>query len=172
MSVARRLSLLLLAAAGAVFLFRPATVLEFENAGQGIVARYPVNTGDAFSITYQHSIYRQPVVEEFSVGPGGELLLTGVRSDSGAVLEYFGFSDSRPFHTMNRPMRTIVFRVAMEGAQKLTLGDRRISFLCLGDPGDRITLRLADVSLATRGAGWAARQMRRVRPFAWTWRRR
>jgi len=40
-SVARRLSLLLLAAAGAVFLFRPATVLEFENAGQGIVARYP-----------------------------------------------------------------------------------------------------------------------------------
>jgi len=30
---------------GAVFLFRPATVLEFENAGQGIVARYPVNTG-------------------------------------------------------------------------------------------------------------------------------
>lgn len=160
--MAWRLPLLLLAAAGAVFLFRPATVLEFENAGQGIVARYPVNTGDAFSITYLHSIYRQPVVEEFSVGPGGELVLTGVRSESGAVLEYFGFSDSRPFHAMNRPMRTIVFRVAVEGAQVLTLGDRRISFLALGDPGDRITLRLADVSLATRGTGWAARQLRRM----------
>jgi len=160
--LARRLPLLLLAATGGAFLFRPATVLEFENAGRGVVARYAVNTGDSFSITYQHSTYRQPVVEEFSVGPAGELVLTGVRSESGAVLEYFGFSDSRPFHAMNRPMRTIVFRVAMEGAQTLTLGGRRISFLGLGDPGDRITLRLADVSLATRGVGWAARQMRRM----------
>lgn len=162
MSMAWRLPLLLLAAAGAVFLFRPATVLEFENTGQGIVARYPVTTGDVFSITYQHSIYRQPVVEEFSVGPGGELVLTGVRSESGAVLEYYGFSDSRAFHAMKRPMRTIVFRVAMEGAQTLTLGGRRISFLSLGDPGDRITVRLACVSLAARGIGWAAGRMRRM----------
>jgi hypothetical protein len=165
--LARWLPLLLLAAAGGTFLFRPATVLEFENAGRGVVARYDVKAGDAFSITYQHSIYRQPVVEEFSVGTGGELVLTGVRSDSGAVLEYFGFSDSRPFHALNRPMRTIVFRVAMEGAQTLTLGGRRISFLRLGDPGDRIALRLADVSLATRGVGWAAEQVRRMGIFAW-----
>ena len=156
------LPLLLLAAAGAAFLFRPASVLEFENAGRGIVARYAVTAGDVFSIAYRHSIYLQPVVEEFSVGPDGELVLTGVRSDSGAVLEYFGFSDSRAFHAMNRPMRTIVFRVAMEGAQTLTLGGRRISFLRLGDPGDRIMLRLAEVSLATRGVGWAARQIRRM----------
>jgi hypothetical protein len=72
---------------------------------------------------------------------------------------------------MNRPMRTIVFRVAMEGAQTLTLGGRRISFLCLGDPGDRITVRLADVSIATRGVGWAARQMRRMGISGWTWSR-
>jgi len=130
-----------------------------------------VKAGDAFSITYQHSIYRQPVVEEFSVGPGGELVLTGVRSESGAVLEYFGFSDSRPFHAMNRPMRTIVFRVAMDGAQMLTLDGRRISFLGLGDPGDRITVRLADVSIATRGVGWAARQMRRMEISGGTWSR-
>ena len=170
--MAWRLPLLLLAAVGAAFLFRPATVLEFENAGRGIVARYPVKAGDPFSITYQHSIYHQPVVEEFSVGPGGELILTGVRSESGAVLEYFGFSDSRPFHAMNRPMRTIVFRVAMEGAQILALGDRRISFLGLGDPGDRITLRLSDVSLADRGVGWAAGPLRRMGISGWTWGRR
>ena len=172
MSLPRWLPLLLLAAAGGTFLFRPATVLEFENSGRGVVARYAVKAGDAFSITYQHSIYRQPVVEEFSVGPDGELVLTGVRSESGAVLEYFGFSDSRPFHAMNRPMRTIVFRVAMEGAQTLTLGGRRISFLRLGDPGDRITLRLADVSLATRGVGWAEGTLRRMGIFAWPRSRR
>ena len=162
MRLARWLPLLLLAVAGGAFLFRPTPVLEFENSGRGVVARYAVKAGDAFSITYRHSIYLQSVVEEFSVTPGGELVLTGVRSESGAVLEYFGFSDSRPFHAMNRPMRTIVFRVAMEGAQTLTLGGRRISFLRLGGPGDRITLRLTDVSLATRGVGWAARQMRRM----------
>ncbi len=156
------LPLLLLAVAGGAIFFRTSTVLEFGNAGRGIVARYPVEPGDAFSVTYQHSIYRRPVVEEFSVAPSGELVLTGVRSESGAVLEYFGFSDSRPFHAMNRPMRTIVFRVAVEDAQTLALGGRRISFLRLGDPGDRITVRLADVSLATRGIGWAARQMRRL----------
>lgn len=170
--MARRLPFLLLAIAGGVFLFRPETALEFENEGRGVVARYPVSPGDAFSITYRHSIYRQPVVEEFSAGPGGDLVLTGVRSESGAVLEYFGFSDSRPFHAMNRPMRTIVFRVAVEGAQTLSLGGRRISFLRLGDPGDRITLRLADVSPATRGIGWAAGQMRRMALFARTWRGR
>lgn len=170
--MARRLPLLLLVAAGGAFLFRPATVLEFGNDGRGIVARYPVKAGDAFSITYQHSIYRQPVVEEFSVRQGGELVLTGVRSDSGAVLEYFGFADSRPFHAMDRPMRTIVFRVAMEGAQTLTLGGMRISFLALGDPGDRITVRLADVSLAHRGVEWAAGPLRRMGTSGWTWGRR
>ena len=165
--MARRLPLLLLIAAGGAFLFRPTTVLEFENAGRGVVARYPMETGDTFSITYQHSIYLQPVTEEFSVGPGKELILTGVRSDSGAVLEYFGFGDSRPFHAMNRPMRTIVFRVAMEGAQILTLGGRRISFLALGDPGDRITVRLADESLASRGIGRAEGTLRRMGILAW-----
>jgi len=140
----------------------PGTSLEFANTDRGTVFRYPLERGQTFSVTYVHSIYRQPVVEEFSVGPGGELVLTGVRSESGAVLEYFGFTDSRPFHAMNRPMRTIVFRVAVEEAQTLSLGDRRVSFLRLGDPGDRITVRLADVSLATRGVGWAARQMRRM----------
>lgn len=158
----RGLSLLLLAAAGGALLLRPTTVLEFGNDGRGIVAMYPVKTGDAFSITYHHSIYRRPVVEEFSVGPGVELVLTGVRSESGAVLEYFGFSDSRPFHAMNRPMRTIVFRVAMEEAQTLTLGGRRIPFLSLGDPGDRITLRVAEVSPAIRGIRWAAGKLRRT----------
>ena len=161
MRLARGLPLLLLAVAGGALLLRPTTVLEFGNDGRGIVAEYPVEAGEAFSVTYQHSIYRRPVVEEFSVGAGGELVLTGVRSDSGAVLEYFGFTDSRPFHAMRRPMRTIVFRVAMEEAQTLTLRGRRIPFLSLGDPGDRITLRVAEVSPAIRGIRWAAGISRR-----------
>jgi hypothetical protein len=152
----------MLAAAGGAIMLWPGTSLEFANTDRGTVFRYPLERGQTFSVTYVHSIYRQPVVEEFSVGPGGELVLTGVRSESGAVLEYFGFTDSRPFHAMNRPMRTIVFRVAVEEAQTLSLGDRRVSFSSFGDPGDRITVRLADVSLATRGVGWAARQMRRM----------
>jgi hypothetical protein len=162
----------MLAAAGGAIMLWPGTSLEFANTDRGTVFRYPLERGQTFSVTYVHSIYRQPVVEEFSVGPGGELVLTGVRSESGAVLEYFGFADSRPFHAMNRPMRTIVFRVAVEEAQTLSLGDRRVSFLSLGEPGDRITVRVANVSLATRGVGWAARQMRRMGLSAWTGSRR
>jgi len=147
---------LLLAAIGGWLLFRPVNTLQFENVDRGGVDRYRVKAGDTFSITYQHSIYREPVIEEFSVGRLGDLVLTGVRSESGAVLEYFGFTDSKPFHAMSRPMREIVFRVAVDGAQELTIGGRRISFLGLGDPGDRIMVRVVTVSRASRGIAWAA----------------
>jgi len=157
----RRAPLLLLAAAGGGLFFWPLTALQFENDDRGAVTRYPVRPGDSFSVTSIHSIYREPVTEEFFVGRGGELVLTGVRSASGAVLEYFGFDDSRPFHAMNRPMRTIVFRVAAGDAQVLTLGGRRIPFLSLGDHGDRITVRLATVSMATWIVEWAAGRLSR-----------
>ena len=152
----RRAPLLVLAAAGGALFFWPVTALQFENDDRGAVVRYFVRQGDSFSVTSVHSIYRQPVTEEFAVGRGGELVLTGVRSASGAVLEYFGFDDSRPFHGLNRPMRTVVFRVAAGDAQVLILAGRRIPFLRLGDHGDRITVRLATVSPAALGIEWAA----------------
>jgi hypothetical protein len=155
MNIKRLAPFLLLAAIGGWLLFRPVATLQLENVDRGGVDSYRVNAGDSFSIMYQHSIYRQPVTEEFSVGRMGELVLTGVRSESGAVLEYFGFTDSRTFHAMNRPMRDIMFRVAIDGAQVLTIGGRRISFLSLGDPGDRIMVRMATVSPAVRGIAWA-----------------
>lgn len=161
MNARRRTPLLLLAAAAGAILLWPATALRFENVDRGAVVRYAVGRGDRFAVTYIHSIYRQPVTEEFSVGAGGELVLTGVRSASGAVLEYFGFPDSRPFHAMNRPMRTIVFRVAAGDAQELSIAGRRVSFLALGGHGDRIAVTLATVPMAAwmidRAAGWPAR---------------
>ena len=149
--------LLLAAAAGGWILLWPVTAIQFENDDRGTAAWYRVKTGESFSVTYIHSIYRQPVTEEFLVGPGGDLVLTGVRSESGAVLEYFGFSDSRPYHPMNRPMRAIVFRVAVDGAQVLEIHGRRIPFSDLGGPGDRITLRLEKASLAVRWIGRAVK---------------
>ncbi len=159
---ATRRSFLLLAAAAAAggLLAWPATALRLENVDRGAVVRYAVGPGDRFAVTSIHSIYRQPVTEEFAVGREGEIVLTGVRSASGAVLEYFGFADSRPFHPMNRPMRTIVFRVAAGDAQELSIAGRRVPFLALGDHGDRIAVRLATVPMAARiadrAAGWLA----------------
>src|SRR3990170_3417269 len=127
----------MLAAAGRAPMLWPGASLEFAKPDRGTVFRDRLERGQTFSVTYVHSIYRRPVTEEFAAGSGGELVLTGVRSESGAVLEYFGFADSRPFHAMNRPMRTIVFRVAVEGAQTLSLGDRRGPLLRPGGPGDR-----------------------------------
>ena len=144
-----RLALILAAACGAL-LFRPESFLEFENTTRGEVARYPVDPGEAFSVTYIHSIYLQPVTEEFAVGRDGEVILTGVCSECGAVQEYFGFEDPGPRHAMRRPMRSIVFRVAAGDAQTLSVGGRRIPFLSLGDHGDRIEARLTNGSMAVR----------------------
>lgn len=155
MNIKRLAPFLLLAAIGVWLLFRPVTALQLENVDRGGVYRYSLKAGDSFSITYRHSIYRRPVIEEFTVGRLGELVLIGVRSESEAVLEYFGFTDTRTFHAMNRPMRDIVFRVAVDGAQVLTIGGRRTSFLRLGDPGDRIMVRMTTVSPAVRGIAWA-----------------
>jgi len=135
-----------LAVGWALFLF-PVTALQFANDDRGTLTCFRVQREERFAITYQHSIYDQPVTEEFSVSPRGVLVLTGVRSPSGAVLEYFGFTDGRSYQPMTRTMDMVVFRVAAGAPQSLTLRGRRISFLEFGDHGDRVVARVASMPL-------------------------
>lgn len=128
-----------LAAAGALLGLRPVTVLEFRNEARGSTVRIPAPSG-AFVVTSQHSMYDQPVAEEFVVGPGGELVLEAVSSPSAAVLEYFGITATGERHAVLRTMRQIVFRVATGVPQRLRVGDEERSFLELGAHGDRLVL--------------------------------
>jgi hypothetical protein len=143
-----------LAVTGGVLALRPEPVLEFRNEARGSTVRIPVPGGGPFVVTSQHSMYDQPVAEEFVVGPGGELVLEAVSSPSAAVREYFGITAAGERHAVVRTMRRIVFRVATGAPQRLRVAGEERSFLELGDHGDRLVLTATRAPAVTR---WIAR---------------
>jgi hypothetical protein len=141
----RRTRTVLLACAAASFAapaaLHPVTVLEVENASRGTASRLVLPGGAPFSVRSWHSMYDQPVTEEFIVGDKGRIVLVAVSSPSAAVLEYFGITSPGQRHRIERAMEQIVFRVAMGTPQRLIWGAQERSFLELGDPGDRLVMR-------------------------------
>ncbi len=146
--MARRTRSLVLAGLGlvaaAVTAAAPGTeaALEIENTSQGRTVRLPVGPGESFSVTYQHSMYDQPVTEEFEMGEDGTIVLQSVTSPSAAVLEYFGITAPGSSHAVRRTLREIVFRVAAGAPQLLRAGGVERSFLELGEHGDRLVMRV------------------------------
>ncbi len=119
----------------------PTMVLVLTNAARGRTLSIPVAVGEPFSVTYHHSMYDQPVTEEFVVGAGGEIVLRAVSSPSAAVREYFGITAAGERHAVARAMPEIVFRVAAGTPQRLSVAGVERSFLELGEHGDRVVLR-------------------------------
>jgi hypothetical protein len=155
--VKRRLlgSLLLSAvlAAGWGLSLLPVRVLEFANTDKGRVSRLLMGADGSFVVTYQHSIYGQPVTEEFVLFPDDSIVLTAVESASGAVLEYFGFDDGVERHAMERRLEGVVFRIAAGEPQRITLGSRELSFLEFGERGDRLAMAVSRIPLGRVLAG-------------------
>src|SRR5215813_6114910 len=118
-----------------------AHVLLVENTDRGTVLRIRLAVGEAFSVVYQHSIYDQPVTEDFVVDEEGHIVLRAVTSPSAAVREYFGITSAGERHAMARTMPEIVFRIATGTPQRLRTGGVERSFLELGEHGDRLVLR-------------------------------
>jgi hypothetical protein len=129
------------AAALAILALRPVTALEIENAAAHRTVRIAVPSGEAFFITYHHSMYDQPVTEEFVLARDGGIVLQAVSSPSAAVLEYFGIVSPGERHVAVRAMREVVFRVAAGAPQLLRVGARERSFLEFGVHGDRLVVR-------------------------------
>lgn len=121
----------------------PNHTLLVENTDRGTVLRIPLRPGEVFSVVYHHSMYDQPVTEEFVVDDGGHIVLQAVTSPSAAVLEYFGITSAGDRHAMARTMPEIVFRIAAGSVQRLRAGGVERSFLDLGEHGDRLVLRAA-----------------------------
>jgi len=121
---------------------RTASELLMENPDRGTVLRVQLRPREAFSVVYQHSIYDQPVTEEFVLDEEGRtIVLQAVTSPSAAVREYFGITSPGERHAMTRTMPEIVFRIATGTAQRLRAGGVERSFLELGAHGDRLVLR-------------------------------
>jgi hypothetical protein len=128
------------AVAAALLALWPATALEVENAARGRTFRAPLAAGEPFAVVYHHSMYDQPVTEEFVV-EDGRIVLEAVSSPSAAVREYFGIVAAGERHLRRRVLPEVVFRVATGTPQRLRVGGVERSFLELGDPGDRLVMR-------------------------------
>jgi hypothetical protein len=121
--------------------------LDIINGGRCVRFDVP---DQRFAVTYHHSMYDQPVTEEFLIG-GGMVELHRLESPSAAVLEYFGVTEPGPVHARERRLPEIVMRVAMGESQVLHLGGTARSLREFGQPGDRIVMRAAGNSLCARG---------------------
>jgi Domain of unknown function (DUF1850) len=149
----RRWSLLIwigvLIVAGGVFLFEKVTLLHIENMDRTKTIHIRVKPSETFSMFYIHSIYKEPVVEEFQVEEGA-IVLKGVRTKSPAVMEYYGFEDTKEFHPMNQRMGAVfIIRRGMGKGQGLIVRDRKIYLSEIGARGDRIQLRVRSFILGS-----------------------
>jgi len=105
-----------------------------------------ISPPESFSVFYIHSIYKEPVTEEFQAEKGA-IVLKGVRTKSPAVMEYYGFEDMKEFHPMNRRLGAICFKWRIGEGQGLIVRDKKIYLNEIGERGDRIQLRMEFVSL-------------------------
>jgi hypothetical protein len=141
----RSMRWLVLACAAASFAapapLHPTTFLEIRNSARGKAELIALHEGTPFSVTSWHSMYDQPVIEEFVLDGRCHIVLRSVSSPSAAVREYLGITSSGERHAVERAMAQIVFRVAMGTPQRLNAGARERSFLELGDHGDRLVMR-------------------------------
>jgi hypothetical protein len=138
--------MVLLAIAGGVLFLKRATVLHLKNMDHPRTTRIRVRPPEPFSVFYIHSIYKEPVVEEFEA-EGDAIALKGVRTKSPAVMEYYGFEDMREFHPMHQRLGAIYFIWGIGEGQGLIVRDRKIFLREIGSSGDRIQLRVESLSL-------------------------
>lgn len=131
---------------GGVFLFKKITLIQLENLDQPKNITIKINPSERFSMFYIHSIYMEPVMEEFQVEKD-ILILKGVRTKSPAVMEYYGFEDSREFHPMNQVLGAIYFKWGTGEGQGLIIRERKIYLSEVGKEGDRIRLRVTSKPL-------------------------
>ena len=82
------------------------TLLHVENMDHQRSIHIRISPSEPFSIFYIHSIYNEPVVEEFQAEKG-EIVLKGVRTKSPAVMEYYGFEDTKEFHPLNQRLGAV-----------------------------------------------------------------
>lgn len=134
-------------AVGGFLFFEKVTLLHIENMDRQTTIHIRISPSEAFSLFYIHSIYRESVVEEFQVDHQA-IILKGVRTKSLAIMEYYGFQESKEFHPMDLKLGAVfLIRRGMGEGQGLIVRDRKIYLSEIGEKGDRIQLRVEFISL-------------------------
>ncbi len=137
-------------AAGGVFLFsKSITVLSLRNPDHWSSFYFKVAPSEEMTLCYTNSIYNAPVEEVFELRKG-DIVLKAVRTASPAVMEYYGFEGAGPVQPMNRSLGpAFSIKASMRQDQALKIGERIIDLHAMGNRGDRVQVRVEDVSLAS-----------------------
>ncbi len=140
--------------AGVVLILKKVTLLHIENLERRKAIHIRIGPAEPFSQFYLHSIYREPVVEEFQVDHGA-IVLKGVRTKSLAVMEYYGFQESKEFHPMNLTLGVVfLIKKGMGEGQGVVVGDRKIYLTEIAEKGDRIQIRVESLTLGKYLFSW------------------
>jgi hypothetical protein len=102
----------------------------------------PVSSGSVFSLTHLNSIYGALVEEAFRVDDGGRIWLKALRTDSAAVLEYYGLEEvSREWITLSRSLGRISLIITSRGEVTLRYANEEIPLSELLPEGARVEIR-------------------------------
>ena len=128
-------------------LFKKVTLLQIENMDRLMAIHIRISPSEQFSMFYIHSIYKEPVIEEFQSGKDA-IVLKGVRTKSPAVMEYYGFENMKEFHPMNQRLGDVfIIKRGMGEGQGLVVRDKKIYLSEIGERGDRIQLKVESMFL-------------------------
>ena len=139
--------IIVLIMAGGASYFKKVAFLQVKNMDRPKTLQFHIHPCETFSSFYIHSIYREPVIEEFQANAGA-LALKGVRTRSPAVMEYYGFDDVKEFHPMDQKLGAIfILKRGMVEGQGLMIRQKKIYLSELGEKGDRIQIRVDSLPL-------------------------
>jgi hypothetical protein len=106
----------------------------------------PVSSGSVFSLTHLNSIYDASVEEAFRVDDRGMIWLKALRTDSAAVLEYYGLEEvSREWVALSRPLGRLSLIISSLGEATFRFENEEILFFKLLPNGTRIEIRAVPV---------------------------
>lgn len=139
----------MLTAAGGVFLFsKTVMVLSVENLDHPISFHHKVAPSEQVTLSYTNSIYDAPVEESFEIQDGNIILKT-IRTDSPAVMEYYGFEKTLPVLTLNKTIGPALWiQASMRQDQGIRVGREALDLRLIAEPGDRLQVSVHQVSLA------------------------
>jgi hypothetical protein len=137
----------LIAAGGVFLLSRTVAVLRVSNMDDPCSLVFKIAPSEPFAMFYTHSIYDAPVEEIFEAS-SGNIILKSVKTDSPAVMEYYGFEGIESLQDINVSLGpTFTVKVGMRQEQSLAVGERTIDLRTIANQGDRIRVSLGAVSL-------------------------
>jgi hypothetical protein len=137
-------------AAGGVFLFlKTVTVLSVTNMDHPGSFHFEISPLEEVTLFHINSIYDAYVEEVFQV-VNGKMLLKAVRTNSPAVMEYYGFEDTAPVQTLHRDMGPALrVQASMRQDQGLRIRGRTLHWSSIASGGDRILVSVDQVAWAT-----------------------